>query len=325
MASLPEGTVTFLFTDIEGSTRLLQELGDGYAGGPRRPRRCSAAAFAEAAREVGTEGDSFFVAFPRAATPSRRPSTPSGRSPVSPGRPGAPVRVRMGLHTGEATVGGDGYVGLDVHRAARIAAAGARRPGPALARRRATLAERDLPPRRHACATSASTASRTSPRPEHLFQLVVDGLPATSRRCARSSSRPNNLPLPADQLRRPRARARGRVAGAGARPPAADAHRPGRHRQDAPGAPGRRASCSTDFAGRRLAGRAGAADRPGAGRCPRSPALGVHEDARPAAHRDACSSYLRPKRARCWSSTTASTSLAPVAGRRAPPRPARRS
>jgi len=118
MRELPTGTVTFLFTDIEGSTRLLHELGDAYAGALAEHRRLLRDAFAaHGGVEVDTQGDAFFVAFARAsdalAAASRAQQALDG-----------PVKVRMGLHTGEPLVTAEGYVGIDVHRAARIAAAG---------------------------------------------------------------------------------------------------------------------------------------------------------------------------------------------------------
>jgi len=117
--SLPHGTVTFLFTDIEGSTRLLQELGDGYADVLAEHRRTLREEFARhGGVEVGTEGDSFFVAFAKAS--DALAAAGAARVALADG----PIRVRMGLHTGEPLVTEEGYVGLDVHRAARIAAAG---------------------------------------------------------------------------------------------------------------------------------------------------------------------------------------------------------
>jgi predicted ATPase len=116
---LPVGTVTFLFTDIEGSTRLLHELGDGYADALSEHRRALRAAFtAHGGVEVDTQGDAFFVAFSRArdAVAAAR----DGQQALA----GGPIRVRMGLHTGEPLVTDEGYVGIDVHRAARIAAVG---------------------------------------------------------------------------------------------------------------------------------------------------------------------------------------------------------
>ena len=119
MRELPAGTVTFLFTDVEGSTRLLHELGDGYADVLAEHRRALRDAFAlHGGVEVDTQGDAFFVAFGRAT--DALAAAAEGREALA----GGPVRVRMGLHTGEPIVTDEGYVGIDVHRAARIAAAG---------------------------------------------------------------------------------------------------------------------------------------------------------------------------------------------------------
>src|SRR5215210_1900157 len=119
MAQLPSGAVTFLFSDIEGSTRLLQELGDGYAEALAEHRRVLRRAFERhAGVEIDTQGDAFFVAFAR-ATDAVAAAADAQRA-LERGR----IRVRIGLHTGEPMVTDDGYVGIDVHRAARIAAAG---------------------------------------------------------------------------------------------------------------------------------------------------------------------------------------------------------
>src|SRR5438094_4759933 len=118
MSALPTGTVTFLFTDIEGSTRLLHELGDAYAGVLAEHRRVLREAFARhGGVEVDTQGDAFFIAFARAsdALAAARDAADALEGPI---------RVRMGVHTGEPLVTDEGYVGIDVHRAARIAAAG---------------------------------------------------------------------------------------------------------------------------------------------------------------------------------------------------------
>jgi predicted ATPase len=119
MRELPSGTVTFLFTDIEGSTRLLQELGEGYAETLAEHRRLLRDAFERhGGVEVDTQGDAFFVAFLRAT------SALAAAEEAQASLAGQPLRVRMGMHTGEPLVTDEGYVGLDVHRAARIAAAG---------------------------------------------------------------------------------------------------------------------------------------------------------------------------------------------------------
>jgi class 3 adenylate cyclase len=122
---LPAGTVTFVFTDIEGSTRLLQELGDRYGDVVRDHRRLVRDSFgAHQGREVDTQGDAFFYSFARArdavsAAVAAQRALAEHEWPA-----GSQVRVRMGLHTGEPTVGDEGYLGLDVVRAARICSAG---------------------------------------------------------------------------------------------------------------------------------------------------------------------------------------------------------
>jgi predicted ATPase len=119
VAELPSGTVTFLFTDIEGSTRLLHELGDAYAEALAGHRRALRDAFKRhGGVEVDTQGDAFFVAFARAT--DALGAAAEAQSTLGDG----PVRVRIGVHTGEPLVTEEGYVGLDVHRAARIAAVG---------------------------------------------------------------------------------------------------------------------------------------------------------------------------------------------------------
>jgi predicted ATPase len=119
VSELPTGTVTFLFTDVEGSTRLLQELGNDYASVLTEHRRVLRQAFARhGGVEVDTQGDAFFVAFAKAT--DALAAAREAQDALADG----PVRVRMGLHTGEPVLAGDGYVGMDVHRAARIAAAG---------------------------------------------------------------------------------------------------------------------------------------------------------------------------------------------------------
>jgi class 3 adenylate cyclase/DNA-binding NarL/FixJ family response regulator len=121
---LPSGTVTFLFTDIEGSTRLLKELGDDYGKVLVEHQRILRAAFESAAgREVDTQGDAFFAVFPRAKD-AVAAALEGQRALAAHSWPaGAQVRVRMGLHTGEPSVAGERYIGLGVHRAARICAA----------------------------------------------------------------------------------------------------------------------------------------------------------------------------------------------------------
>jgi predicted ATPase/class 3 adenylate cyclase len=116
---LPTGTVTFVFTDIEGSTRLLHELGDAYADVLFEHRRVVRETFnAHGGLEVDTQGDAFFYAFARASDAIA--AAEAAQQALTEG----PVRVRIGLHTGEPTVTDEGYVGRDVHRAARVMSAG---------------------------------------------------------------------------------------------------------------------------------------------------------------------------------------------------------
>ena len=120
MAELPSGTVTFLFTDVEGSTTLLHELGaEAYAAALAEHRRIvREASAAEDGVEVDTQGDAFFVAFPTA------PGALQAAHAITERLDSGPIRVRMGLHTGEPLLTEEGYVGADVHFAARVAGSG---------------------------------------------------------------------------------------------------------------------------------------------------------------------------------------------------------
>ena len=193
-AELPTGTVTFLFTDIEGSTRLLQELGDRYAA----VRDDHAAILRHAIQEgggveVNTEGDSFFAAFRSPAGAVRAAFTAQRGLAGHDWSPGAPVRVRMGLHTGDGTLGGDDYVGIDVHRAARIA--GAAHGGQIL------LSDSIRALAEHALPEGASLRDLGQHRlkdialPERLHELVIEGLPSDFPAPRTLDARPNNLPV----------------------------------------------------------------------------------------------------------------------------------
>jgi class 3 adenylate cyclase len=117
---LPSGTVTFVFTDVEGSTKLLNELGaEAYADALTEHRRVLREAFAaHGGVEVDTQGDALFYAFPTA------PGALAAAAEATEALAGGPIRVRVGVHTGTPLQSEQGYVGTDVHRAARIAAAG---------------------------------------------------------------------------------------------------------------------------------------------------------------------------------------------------------
>src|ERR1051325_4723782 len=163
-SGLPTGVVTLLFTDVEGSTRLLQELGDGYGEALQEHRRRLRAAFAaHDGVEVDTQGDAFFVAFGRASDAVA--AAEEAQRALADG----PIRVRMGLHTGEPRLTEEGYVGLDVHRGARIAAVG--HGGQVLlsstTRALVDAEVRDLGPHR----------LKDLSAPERIFQLEIDRLP----------------------------------------------------------------------------------------------------------------------------------------------------
>ena len=168
----PTGTVSLLFTDVEGSTQLLGRLGTGrYAEVLELHRRLLREAFGRhGGFEVGTEGDSFFVAFQRAeaAVAAAGEAQQSLAGAVWPH--GEAIGVRMGLHTGEPAASGGNYVGMDVHRAARIMSAG--HGGQVLVSETTAalldgVALRDLGPHR----------LKDLLGPIRLFQLEVEGLP----------------------------------------------------------------------------------------------------------------------------------------------------
>ncbi len=193
MADLPTGTVTFLFTDIEGSTRLLQELGDGYGRLQDQQAEIMRAAIADGdGVEIRTEGDAFFVVFP----------TPGGalRSAVAAQRAlasfqwpdGRPIRVRMGLHTGEGTLGGDDYLGIDVNRAARIAATG--HGGQVVISEATRALVSDTLPDGVSLRDLGSHRLKDIEHPEHLHDLVVEGLPSEFPALRSLQGRRTNLP-----------------------------------------------------------------------------------------------------------------------------------
>jgi class 3 adenylate cyclase len=125
MTVLPSGTVTFVFSDIEGSTALLKRLGERYGEVIAEHRRIVRETFgAQGGVEIDTQGDSFFYAFARArdAVAAAVDVQRAHGDHAWPG--GEPVRVRIGLHTGEPAVVEEGYLGVDVVRAARLAATG---------------------------------------------------------------------------------------------------------------------------------------------------------------------------------------------------------
>jgi predicted ATPase/class 3 adenylate cyclase len=189
------GTVTLLFTDIEGSTRLLQRLGDEqYSGLLVECRSLLRTAFERyGGYEVDTQGDAFFVAFARAAN-ALAAVIASQRALTSHLWPeGINVRVRMGLHTGEPQQSTEGYVGLDVHRAARIMSAG--HGGQVLlSQTTRDLVEQNLP-NEVSLQDLGAHRLKDLASPSHLFQLVISGLPAEFPPLKTLDAHPNNLPI----------------------------------------------------------------------------------------------------------------------------------
>jgi len=187
-------TFAFLFSDIEGSTRLEQAVGTAAYGAIReRHRELLRAAFtAHEGREQGTEGDSFFVAFP-AASDAVAAAIDAQRAVAAEAWPaGGSVRVRMGLHAGEATVVGGSLVGLAINRAARIA--GVAHGGQVLVSAAVrALAGEELPPEATLVDLGAHRLKDLR-EPEHLYQLAAPDLPESFPPLATLDARPNNLP-----------------------------------------------------------------------------------------------------------------------------------
>ena len=176
MQDLPAGTVTFLFTDIEGSTALLKQLGhDRYDEVlADHERLLRAAIAAHDGRVVDTQGDSFFAAFQTAGDAVAAAADAQRELAAHEWGGGVEVKVRMGLHTGEPKVGEERYVGIGVHRAARIGAAG--HGGQVLlSSTTKELAEEDLP----SGVTIRDLGERRLKdidQPQRLYQLIVEGL-----------------------------------------------------------------------------------------------------------------------------------------------------
>jgi predicted ATPase/class 3 adenylate cyclase len=195
LGSLPTGTVTLLFTDIEGSTRLLQRLGDRYPDVLATHRDLlRAACTTHDGDEVDTQGDACFYAFVRATQAVTAAVEAQRALAAYPWPAGGDVRVRMGLHTGEPQRTADGYAGMDVHRAARIAAAG--HGGQVLlSRATADLVRPDLP--------DGVDLKELGPyrlkdlaHPEPLAQLVIAGLPREFPPLQTLPVQLHNLPAP---------------------------------------------------------------------------------------------------------------------------------
>ncbi len=194
MRALPTGTVTFLFTDIEGSTRLLQQLGDDYARVLGEHQTLLRAAFAaHDGAEVDTQGDAFFVAFPSAPQAVAAASDATRALALHAWPAGAALRVRMGLHTGTPQLVGDHYVGLDVHRAARIAAAG--HGGQVLLSQTTRMLSEHTLPAGATLRDAGAHRLKDLQEPERLFQLMLSGLPSDFPPLKTLDTHRHNLPI----------------------------------------------------------------------------------------------------------------------------------
>jgi predicted ATPase/class 3 adenylate cyclase len=193
MRNLPSGTVTFLFTDIEGSTKLLHELGDEYAEALAGHRQVLRQAFAaHGGAEVDTQGDAFLVAFARAK--DAVVAAADAQRALADGL----IRVRMGVHTGEPIRTDEGYAGMDLHRGARIGAAG--HGGQVLVSQTTRdLVEEDLPDAL-ALRDLGEHRLKDLTRSQRIFQLVAEGLDREFPALTTLDSRPTNLPAQSTAL-----------------------------------------------------------------------------------------------------------------------------
>lgn len=179
MAELPSGAITFLFTDIEGSTRLVKQLRDRYGEVLAEHQRLLRNAFeAHGGYEVDTQGDSFFVAF----TSAREALLAAVEGQLAllshPWPEGVEVKVRMGLHTGQAVAAGGRYTGLAVHRAARIGAAG--HGGQVLVSQATQTLLEDEEEELHVFLRDLGEQRlKDLDRPVRLYQAAAEGLPAS--------------------------------------------------------------------------------------------------------------------------------------------------
>jgi class 3 adenylate cyclase len=208
---LPSGTVTFVFSDLEGSTALLKVLGDaGYREALATHRRLVRETFAEYdGHEIDTQGDAFFYSFTRARA-AVAAAVAIQRAHALQAWPGdATVRIRLGLHTGEPAVGEEGYTGLDVVRAARIAAVG--RGGQVLLSDTTRAIAADDLPDGVELRWVGEQRLKDIERPEPLHELRIDDLPMSAspalgnagEEATRRPMRPGGRPAPGPPPRPP--------------------------------------------------------------------------------------------------------------------------
>jgi predicted ATPase/class 3 adenylate cyclase len=199
MPSLPVGTVTFLFTDIEGSTRLVQELGSRFREVLEAHHVILRRAIsAHRGVEVSTEGDAFFAVFPSASDAVSAAVAAQSELAATSLPNDVEIRVRMGLHTGNGELGGDNYVGVDVHRGARIAAAG--HGGQVLLSESTRALVEPALPEAVDLRDLGQHRLKDIRAAEHLYQLVIAGLPSDFPALRTLDASPTNLVAPASPL-----------------------------------------------------------------------------------------------------------------------------
>jgi predicted ATPase/class 3 adenylate cyclase len=194
MPDRPTGTLTLLFTDMEGSTHLLQQLGKRYGSVLAECRRMLRTAFAQYnGYEIDTQGDAFFVAFTRAVDAVEAAVTAQRVLASASWPESVVVRVRMGLHTGEPESSPEGYVGLDVHLAARIMSAG--HGGQVLlSQTTSDLVKHDLP-NGVSLLNMGKHHLKDLHQPVRIFQLVISGLSSDFPPLKTLNPSLNNLPV----------------------------------------------------------------------------------------------------------------------------------
>jgi class 3 adenylate cyclase len=201
MATLPAGTVTFVFSDIEGSTGLLKRLGERYSGLIGDHRRIVRDTFGRHdGIEIDSQGDSFFFAFARARD-AVAAAVEAQRAHAEHEWPdGEAVRVRMGLHTGEPALGEEGYLGVDVVRAARLSAVG-KGGNVLLSETTRSLLGSSLPDGVSVHAVGERHLKDID-EPERVYQLAIDGVEASEIVAPAPAERQDDWNLRGDELAR---------------------------------------------------------------------------------------------------------------------------
>jgi class 3 adenylate cyclase len=197
MSGLPSGTVTFVFSDIEGSTALLKALGDGYGDVLDTHRRLMRSCFSERGGvEIDTQGDAFFFAFPRARDAVSAAVEAQRLHATHAWTDGHAVRVRMGLHTGEPAVGSEGYLGIDVVRAARLCTVG--RGGQVLLSETTRALVGSSLPDGVSLHTLGERHLKDIDEPERVFELDIEGAPTPAEAEAPAEAHAETAPEPPD-------------------------------------------------------------------------------------------------------------------------------